>query len=66
MPMWGYGWGGFGWLFPLVGLFFMAIMMIACFWTMGRHDGPSASEIEDLRREIRELQEEVRQLRSRV
>jgi hypothetical protein len=70
MPMWGYGWGGpwggLGWLLPLLGMTFMAIMAIACFRMMGRHAGPSASEIEELRREIRELKEEIRQLRARA
>jgi uncharacterized membrane protein len=69
MPMWGHGWsgpwGGFGWLFPFIGLIVMAVVMIACFRMMGRHAGPSASEIEDLRREIRELKEEIRQVRAR-
>ena len=70
MPMWGYGWsgpwGGFGVLFPFVGPIVMVVMMIACFRVMRRHTGPSASEIEDLRREIRELKEEIRQLRART
>ena len=65
MPMWGYGWGGgFGWLFPLLGLVVMVLMVSACLRMTGRHAGPSASEIEELRREIRELREEVRQLRA--
>jgi uncharacterized membrane protein len=58
-------WGGFGWFFPLVGLMVMVVVMIACFRMMGRHGGPSASEIEDLRRDIRGLKEEIRQLRTR-
>ncbi len=69
MPMWGYGWGGhwggFGWIFPLLGLIFMVVMITACFRMMGRHHGPPPSEFEDLRREIRELKEEIRQLRTR-
>ena len=70
MPMWGYGWsgpwGGFGWLFPFVGLTLMLVIMIACVRMMGRHAGPSASEIDGLRREIRELKEEMRKLRGRT
>jgi hypothetical protein len=41
----------------------MVVIMIACIRMVGRHAGPSASEIDDLRREIRELKEEMRKLR---
>ncbi len=78
MPMWGgyWGppWGGFGWMFPLIGLLFMVVMVFVCirmmggmsgFGCMGRHGGHSPGEAEDLRREVRELKEEIRKLRAR-
>ena len=78
MPMWGgywgHPWGGFGWFFPLIGLFFMALIVVMCFRMMGRrmgdgcmagHDAHSSPELEDLRREVRELREEIRKLRER-
>jgi uncharacterized membrane protein len=79
MPMWGgyWGpmWGGFGWIFPLLGLLFMVVMIAMCLrmmramsslgWMPGR--GHSAStEIENLRREVRELKEEIRKFRERA
>ncbi len=65
---WGAPWGGF-WLFPLIGLLFMAVMAYLCFrgsqrWMAGcgfRMDGES----ERLRAELRALREEVAQLRQR-
>ncbi len=73
MPMWGgyWGmpWGGFGWIFPLIGVLFMVMMAVVCFRMMGRCMGgytPRASgEIEALRTEVRELREEIRKLRER-
>ena len=73
MPMWSYGgggpWYGFGWIFPLVGLVFMIVMVVACFRIMGsgmgRQTGLTGGEMEELRREIRELREEIRRLRER-
>jgi hypothetical protein len=44
----------------------MVVIMIACVRMMWRHAGPSASEIDGLRREIRELKEEMRKLRGRT
>lgn len=76
--MWGWGWGpawgGFGWIFPLIGLLIMAVMVFAClrmmggmrgFGCMGEHRGHSATELDELRREVRELKEEIRKLRDR-
>lgn len=76
MPMWsgywGPPWAGFGWIFPLIGLVFMAVVVFFCirmmsgmsgFGCMGRHGGQNAKEAEDLRREVRELKEEIRKLR---
>ena len=77
MPMWGNSWGGpwggFGWLFPLVGLVFMIVMVVFCLRMMGGRmgcgpggqRGPTAAEIDELRREVRELKEEVQRLRTR-
>ncbi len=73
MPMWGgyWGmpWGGFGWIFPLIGLAFMVVMAFGCFRIMGRcmthRAGPSTEDIEGLRTEVQELREEVRRLRAR-
>ncbi len=77
MPMWGnpWGgpWGGFGWLFPLVGLAFMIIMGVFYLRMMGGRmgcgpvgqRGPTAAEVDELRREIGELKEEVQRLRTR-
>jgi hypothetical protein len=68
-------WGGFGWIFPLVGLLFMIVMVLLCFRMlrgmsrMGCMPGqgrPASGEIEDLRREVRELKEEVRRVRERT
>jgi uncharacterized membrane protein len=76
MPMWGgyWGppWGGFGWIFPVIGLLFMAVMVFMCIRMMGGmmrggcvagHGRHSAGEVEDLRREVGELKEEIRKLR---
>ncbi len=76
--MWGWGWGppwgGFGWIFPVIGLLFMVVMAFVCIRMMGGmmgggcfggHRGHDASEAEDLRREVRELKEEIRKLRDR-
>jgi hypothetical protein len=78
MPMWGGSWGGtwagFGWVFPVIALLFMAVMMFLCFRRMGRmgcrgHEGsgraPADTEVGDLRREVQQLREEVRRLRAR-
>ncbi len=78
MPMWGgyWGppWGGFGWIFPLIGLVFMVAMIFLGFrmmggmmrgGCMGSHGGHSAGDMEELRREVRELKEEIRNLRER-
>jgi hypothetical protein len=77
MPMWGgyWGapWGGFGWIFPLIGLLFMVAMAFMCFRMMGGrmgccmpdHSGHATGEVEEMRREIRELREEIRKLRER-
>ncbi len=69
MPMWwgrGWGgpWGGLGWAFPLVGIFFMVLMVFVVIrmvgGQIGGHTGPGSAEFEELRREVRELKEEVR------
>ncbi len=78
MPMWGgyWGppWGGFGWIFPLIGLLFMVVMVFMCirmmggmsrFGCMGSHGGQNAKETEDLRQEVQAMKEEIRQLRDR-
>ncbi len=62
-------WGGFGWLFPLIGLLFMAGMVYLCFrgsrgWMTGCGFGMD-SESERLRAELRALREEVALLRQR-
>ncbi len=75
MPMWGayWGspWGGFGWIFPLIGLLFMIVMVFFCvrmisgmmgIGCMASHGQSSGGEVEDLRREVRELKEEIRRL----
>jgi hypothetical protein len=78
MPMWGgyWGapWGGFGWIFPLIGLLFMVMMAFACFRMMGgcmagrgvagRIDH-KPDEVEELRREVQELKDEIRKLCAR-
>ncbi len=74
MPIWGgyweMPWGGFGWIFPLIGLLFMVGMGLACFRMMGgcmtRHGGPTRTEVEELHREGRDLKEEIRKLRERT
>ncbi|HSB79281.1 MAG TPA: hypothetical protein VLM91_10850 [Candidatus Methylomirabilis sp.] len=74
MPMWGgyWGipWGGFGWIFPLIGLVFMLAMAFMCFRMMGgkmggcmsSHSGQGSGEVEELRKEIRDLREEIRKI----
>lgn len=66
--------GGFGWIFPLIGLLFMAVMVFVCIGVMGGmpglgcmggRRGHSAEPVDDLRREIQGLKEEVRRLRDR-
>lgn len=79
MPMWsgywGGPWGGFGWIFPLLGLTFMVVMVLYCMRRMGGmshcggapgHGQAAHSDIEALRREIQDLREEVRTLHARV
>jgi hypothetical protein len=79
MPLWSAYWGspraGFGWMFPLIGLVFMAVMVVVCIRMMGglmrggcmpRHPGQGGSEVEDLRKEIRELKDEIQRLRERA
>jgi hypothetical protein len=66
-------WGGW-WVFPLLGLLFVAAMVVFCARMMrgmmsggamcGRGGGHT-SEADDLRREVHELREEIRQLRAR-
>jgi cell division protein FtsB len=67
-------WDGFFGIFPLVGLVIMVVMVFAClrmmggisrFGCMGGHDGQSASETDNLRREVRELKQEIRKLHDR-
>ena len=77
MPMWGNAWGGpwggFGWLFPLVALVFMIVMGVLCLRMMGGRmgcgpvgqRGPTAAEVDELRRDVRELKEEIQRLRTR-
>ncbi len=78
MPMWGGYWGGpwagFGWLFPVIALFFMGLMMFVCCRMMrrtvcrGRGGNEAArpdAEVVELRREVQQLREEIRRLRDR-
>ncbi len=78
MPMWAAywaaPWGGFGWIFPLIGLLFMVVMGFVCirmmggmsgFGCMGGHTAHTTGEVEDLRRGVRDLREEIRKLRER-
>jgi hypothetical protein len=78
MPMWsgywGPPWGGFAWIFPLIGLLFMVVMVFVCIRMMGgmsgfgcmpSHGAPDAKETEELRREVRELKEQIHRLRGR-
>ena len=77
MPFWsGYWqtWGGFGWIFPLVGMVMMIVMALLCVRMMGGlvgfgcmegHRGHGSDQVDDLRREIQALKEEVRKLRDR-
>ncbi len=78
MPMWGGYWGGawagFGWVFPVIALLFMAVMMFVCCRMMGKmgcwgHEGGHAAhadtEVGELRREVQQLREEIRRLRAR-
>ncbi len=72
----GYGgapWGAWGWVFPLIGLLFMAGMVFVCVrmmagmgggCCMGAHGHPSADDTEALRRELRELKEDIKKLRA--
>ncbi|MBI4013198.1 MAG: hypothetical protein HY359_12850 [Candidatus Rokubacteria bacterium] len=76
--MWGLGpwgvpvWGGW-WIFPLVGLLFMAVMAVFCARMMRGmmagggmcgHGGRHESEPDDVRQEVHELREEIRHLRA--
>jgi uncharacterized membrane protein len=77
MPFWdGHWqmWGGFGWIFPLVGMVMMIVMALVCLrmmgglaglGCMGGHRGHGADPVDDLRREVQGLKEEVRKLRDR-
>ena len=69
---WGSGMWGLWWVFPLLGLLFMGLMMIACFRMMrgmtgggmcGRGGG-HPGRTEDLRHEVRALREEIKQLKA--
>ena len=43
MPMWGGylgpPWGGFGWIFPFIGLLFMVVLVFMCIRMMGGMGG---------------------------
>jgi hypothetical protein len=65
-------WGTW-WIFPILGLLFVAFMLAFCVrmmrGTMGSagmcdRGGHQASEMDDLRREVRELREEIKQLKA--
>jgi uncharacterized membrane protein len=65
MPWCGYaGASGFWWIFPLLGIVFMAVMMLLCFRGFGcapwgrRRPGHLA----DLQREVQSLKDDVRKL----
>jgi hypothetical protein len=68
---WGGPWGGFGWIFPLLGLVFMVLMLLFCLRRMGGtmcgcgmpHGQIPQSDLEALRREVRELREELHRVR---
>jgi len=69
---WGAPWGGWGWVVPLIGLVFMAVMVFVCVRMMAGMGGsgcmwsrrhPSADDTEALRRELRALKEQIEQLR---
>ena len=79
MPVWSTYWGppcaGFGWVFPLIGLVFMAVMVVVCMRMMGGvmrggcmsgHPGQGGSEVEGLRKEVREMKDEIQRLRERA
>lgn len=59
--------GGFGWIFPVIGLLFMVGMAVMCFrmtgGCMGGHAGHTTGEVEELRKEVREFREEIRKKR---
>ncbi|WDL98892.1 hypothetical protein [Alicyclobacillus sp. ALC3] len=66
--MWGYGsWGGFGMLFPILGV----VMMIAMMYFMGRmmmghnrdHNHRQREDTSELLREIQHLRREVEDLK---
>ena len=63
-PMW-----GIWWIFPLMGLFFVIVVLFFISQFFGRRrgfcGGRRYDEIEDLRREIRELKDEVARLRKK-
>jgi uncharacterized membrane protein len=66
---WGMPWGGFGWIFPVIGLVFMVVMAFMSFRMMGRcmtgHGPRPTGEVDDLRREVQGLRAEIRELRDR-
>ena len=62
---WGMPWGGFWWIFPLIGLTVMAVMIFGCLRMMGGHRGAGSGDSAGLRRELQELKDEVRKLRDR-
>ncbi len=67
MPWCGY-WGasGFWWIWPLLGIVFMAVMMFVCFrgfgctpWRMNRR---RPDDLAELRRDVQSLKDEVTRL----
>jgi hypothetical protein len=66
-------WGAWGWVFPLIGLLFMAVMVFVCTrmrgglagcGCMGSHRHPRADDTEALRRELRDLTEGIEKVRA--
>jgi hypothetical protein len=62
---WGTAFGGFWWVFPLLGLLFMGVMIFLCFrgfgfGCMGRRS--RSGDVSGLQREVESLREDVRKL----